>query len=169
MKEYSYICSRNFFEKIEKLRGVQGLKLLQVSQLYSDYHFRLLADVLRENKTICQVWFSECTWGPVNSELIADMLKASTSVRGISITDCRSEDGSIATIAGALRVNESVDFLYIGFCKIGLDDAAALAGALEVNQTLRDVAFDPSRFEGNGRKLVADALKLNTGCSRVEF
>jgi len=99
--------------------------------------------------------------GDKGAKLIAEALKENKTLTWLNL--CRNDigDEGAKLIAEALRINKTLTTLYLSFNNIGTEGVMLIAEALEENKTLISLDLDENNIEAEVMKLIDDAISLN--------
>jgi hypothetical protein len=166
MADVLHIDPDHIRRRLKSLTGDQGPSKLVVSRVEYGSDFKRVADALATNKTVKNVVFRGCDFYPFNYQFVVSILKSNKIVQEITICKC-SLSHCIPPVTRELGANKSVRILRINNCRINITDASRLAEMLGINRDLQCLDLRGSFVEPDGRNLIANALKLNTGCCGV--
>ncbi|XP_011270673.1 hypothetical protein, variant [Capsaspora owczarzaki ATCC 30864] len=111
--------------------------------------------------------FLSLSANPIAAVTIADLLRVNKTIQNLFLQENQIGDADAVAIADALKVNTTLNDLDLKVNQIGDAGAVAIADALKLNMTLKKLRLDENQIGDAGAVAIADALKLNTTLARL--
>ncbi|KJE96276.1 hypothetical protein CAOG_06619 [Capsaspora owczarzaki ATCC 30864] len=128
-----------------------------------------IADLLRVNKTIQNLFLQENQIGDADAVAIADALKVNTTLNDLDLKVNQIGDAGAVAIADALKLNMTLKKLRLDENQIGDAGAVAIANALKLNTTLARLLLVENQIGKAGAQAIAEALTVNTTVTELRL
>ena len=99
-----------------------------------------LAEVLKNNTTLIQLWLPECNLNSRSVESLAEALTSNKHLERLNIGENALCDDGIQHLAHALRVNQGLKYLFLNSCGITDMGLECLARSLQHNIVLNELS-----------------------------
>ena len=120
-----------------------------------------LAEMLKENRTLQQLYVSLNSIGDGGATALAEMLKENRTLQQLNVRHCCIGDGGATALAKALKENRTLQQLYVSSNSISDGGATALAEMLKENRTLQQLDISGNSIGVGGARALAEMLKEN--------
>ena len=130
----------------------------------SDIGAFFIAEGLKLNTSLRELWLSECRFSAEGAKFISEALEINTSLKVICLAWNELDDTGVGYLANALKQNDSLKKLYLGDCGMTDRGLELLAVALTVNKSLE--VLELCRNDGisvGGLSVLTEHLKSNIG------
>eukprot|EP00808_Paulinella_micropora_P005123 g39362.t1 len=123
----------------------------------------ILAEFLKENKSVLGLRMGANRIGPAGAETIANIFKVHRSLKELRLWNNKIGPEGAKAIAAALEENKEwkLETLDISWNQIGAEGAQHIAKALEVNNSLTELTLDGIEIGDAGAIAIANALQVN--------
>jgi hypothetical protein len=108
----------------------------------NDADAETIAYIVRENKSLENLWLSFNQIGDVGAGALAEGLKVNLSLEVLELTSNQIGDIGAGALAESLKVNASLEELSLSRNQIGVEGLKALAECLRVNTSLCELYLD---------------------------
>jgi len=160
----------DIIELAEELKTNKTLTKLTISFVNSFKHSDALADALRVNTTLKELYIFLYERGQETTRALYEaLLGINKTLEVLSFSHERRNVEVINSIAEFLSTNKTLKTLKLPFNKIDDVGTKALTDALYTNRTLKTLNLSRNRISDVGAKYLTDALSINTNLKVLDL
>ncbi|KAL0229348.1 hypothetical protein GEMRC1_013966 [Eukaryota sp. GEM-RC1] len=130
---------------------------------------RALAEALKVNSTIIEIYLDKNSIGPEGARALAEALKVNSTIIEIYLDKNSIGPEGARALGEALKVNSTITHISLFANSIGSEGARALAEALKVNSTVAEIYLDENSIGPEGARALAEALKVNSAITYINL
>ena len=164
----SNAISHHAIPYLSKLLSIGCINILNID--FNDFaskhdgvlSFSVLAEQLKNNATLEQLWLLKCGLNSQSAESLAEALTTNRHLNLLSVSNNALCDDGIRHLAHALRINQGLQHLYLQSC--GMTDVGleCLAHSLQHNKAL--TRLNLSNYAQNQNRLTEKIVPILTEC-----
>jgi Ran GTPase-activating protein (RanGAP) involved in mRNA processing and transport len=121
----------------------------------------VIADSLKENKTLTYLNLCSNDIGPKGAKVIADSLKENKTLNSLCLEFNKIGSNGAKAISDSLKENTTLTSLDLGCNDIGPEGAKAITESLRENKALTSLELRNNNIGPKGAMAIADSLKEN--------
>ena len=145
------------------------LPVLSLSWVFRKADVVLLAEALKVNSTLTELYFDGNEIGDQGATGLAEALKVNSTLTRLDLKNNGFWAQGVTGLAEALKVNSTLTELNLKYNGIGDHGATGLAEALKVNSTLIELNLQYNDIGDHGATGLAEALKLNSTLTELNL
>ncbi len=165
-------CKKETSDSHIKLARVSG-SLLKLQSFALELGFEAdvvtLAEVLKENSSLTELYLSLCNVGDQSATGLAEALQINTSLTELDLSHNNIGAHGATGLAAALQKNKSLTKLYLSDNNIGDQGATGLARALQENKSLTELHLSFTFIGDEGVTALAEALQENKSLTTLNL